>query len=69
MDVRAGRLSVTEARERHLLSVEELGAWEEAFEREGIFGLQSKRQSRPPRKKHLGRRRAMPSSTISAIGP
>jgi hypothetical protein len=67
MDVRAGRISVTETRERYLLSPEELDAWDEAFEREGVSGLQSKRQCRPPRKRHLGGRVTMPSITTSAL--
>ena len=61
MDVRAGRISVTETRERYLLSPEELDAWDEAFEREGVSGLQSKRQCRPSRKKRFGRQVAMQS--------
>jgi uncharacterized protein DUF1153 len=40
--VRSGALSLSEARVRYLLSEEELSQWEEAFDRDGIAGLQAK---------------------------
>jgi hypothetical protein len=43
--VRSGTLSRGEAFDRYMLSAEELAQWEEAFDREGIAGLQMKRRS------------------------
>jgi transposase len=43
--VRTGTLSRGEAYDRYLLSEEELSQWEEAFDREGIAGLQIKSRS------------------------
>lgn len=40
--VRSGTLSPSEARDRYMLSEEELSQWEEAFDRDGIAGLQAK---------------------------
>lgn len=42
--VRAGVISRSEAYARYMLSEEELSSWEEAFDRDGIAGLQAKRQ-------------------------
>jgi hypothetical protein len=44
--VRNGTLSRGEAYDRYLLSEEELSQWEEAFNRDGIGGLQNKIRSR-----------------------
>jgi hypothetical protein len=44
MAVRSGTLGRTEASERYLLSEEELSGWEEAFDLDGLAGLQAKRQ-------------------------
>ncbi|HCX31727.1 MAG TPA: hypothetical protein DHU55_18450 [Blastocatellia bacterium] len=43
--VRSGTLSRGEAYDRYLLSEEELSQWGEAFDREGIAGLQIKSRS------------------------
>jgi len=40
--VRAGTITRSEASERYMLSYEELTAWEEAFDRYGIGGLNLK---------------------------
>ena len=40
--VRNGTLSLSEAFDRYQLSAEELRQWEEAFDRDGIAGLQVK---------------------------
>ena len=49
--VRSGTLNRGEAYDRYMLSAEELSQWEEAFNRDGIGGLQIKRRSaRRPRK-------------------
>jgi hypothetical protein len=37
--IRAGVLGLREARERYMLSLEELAAWEAAFDKNGIPGL------------------------------
>ena len=42
--VRSGKLGRLEASERYLLSEEELSAWEEAFDLDGIAGLQATRR-------------------------
>jgi transposase len=48
--VRSGTLDRSEACARYMLSEEELSQWEEAFNREGIAGLQIKsRSDRRPR--------------------
>ena len=39
---RNGTLTRNEACDRYLLSAEELEAWEEAFDRDGLAGLQAK---------------------------
>jgi hypothetical protein len=44
--VRSGILSRFEAYNRYMLSEEELSQWEEAFNRDGIAGLQTKIRSR-----------------------
>jgi hypothetical protein len=44
MAVRSGKLGRLEASERYLLSEEELSAWEEAFDLDGIAGLQATRR-------------------------
>jgi len=48
--VRDGALTVAEIRSRYMLSEEEFTAWQTAFERSGIAGLQLKslRQRRRP---------------------
>lgn len=38
--VRSGALLRNEAHERYMLSEEELASWEDAFEQDGIAGLQ-----------------------------
>ncbi len=40
--VRSGTISLNEAHDRYMLSEEELSRWEEAFDRDGIAGLQAK---------------------------
>ena len=40
--VRSGILSLSEAYDRYMLSEEEFSQWEEAFDRDGIAGLQAK---------------------------
>ncbi len=40
--IRIGELSVSEVSARYQLSPEELTRWEEAFDREGLAGLQAK---------------------------
>lgn len=40
--VRSGVLSLSDAYSRYMLSVEEFSQWEEAFDRDGIAGLQAK---------------------------
>jgi hypothetical protein len=40
--LRSGILSLSEALDRYRLSVEELGQWEEAFDRDGVAGLYAK---------------------------
>ena len=40
--VRSGTISLSEAHDRYMLSEEELSRWEEAFDRDGIAGLQAK---------------------------
>jgi transposase len=40
--VRSGTISPSEAHDRYMLSEEELSRWEEAFDRDGIAGLQAK---------------------------
>lgn len=40
--VRSGKLSLSEAFDRYSLSPEEFSHWQEAFDRSGIAGLQSK---------------------------
>ena len=40
--VRSGILSLSEAYDRYMLSEEEFSQWEEAFDRDGIAGLQVK---------------------------
>ena len=42
--VRSGTLGRVEAYERYMLSEEELSGWEEAFDLDGIAGLQIKRR-------------------------
>ena len=42
--VRSGTLGRDEAQERYMLSEEELSEWEEAFDHDGIAGLQVKRR-------------------------
>jgi hypothetical protein len=42
--VRSGKLGRVEAYDRYMLSDEELSGWEEAFDRDGIAGLQAKRR-------------------------
>jgi hypothetical protein len=42
--IRSGTLSRVEAYERYMLSEEELSGWEEAFDRDGLAGLQAKRR-------------------------
>jgi hypothetical protein len=42
--VRSGKLRRVEAYTRYMLSDEELSRWEEAFERDGIAGLQATRR-------------------------
>lgn len=54
--VRSGTLSLSEVYDRYMLSKEELSQWEEAFDRDGIAGLQAKNiggripSSRKPRR-------------------
>ena len=48
--VRSGTLSRGEAYDRYLLSEEELSQWGEAFDREGIAGLQINYKSRSDRR-------------------
>ena len=48
--VRSGTLSRGEAYDRYMLSEEELSQWEEAFDREGIAGLQINYKSRSDRR-------------------
>jgi hypothetical protein len=42
--VRSGTLGRAEASERYTLSEDELSEWEEAFDHDGIAGLQAKRR-------------------------
>lgn len=42
--VRAGLISAEEACRRYMLSVEELTAWEKAFDQNGVPGLRTTRQ-------------------------
>jgi hypothetical protein len=42
--VRSGKLGRSEASERYLLSEEEFSTWEEAFDLDGIAGLQATRR-------------------------
>jgi transposase len=44
--VRQGVISRSEAQARYRLSEEELSGWEEAFDRDGLAGLQAKRRQR-----------------------
>lgn len=41
--VRSGALSLSEACNRYMLSNEEFTKWQDAFERDGVAGLQAKR--------------------------
>ena len=56
--IRAGVLSSQEACKRYMLSLEELGAWEAALDRNGIPGLRVTRlqiyRDAPLRKRHAG---------------
>jgi len=50
--VRSGLLTIAEARERYLLSIEEYRSWEREFDRHGEAGLRSTRVGiyrKPPR--------------------
>jgi hypothetical protein len=42
--IRQGVIIRNEAKARYMLSEEELSGWEEAFDRDGLAGLQAKRQ-------------------------
>jgi Protein of unknown function (DUF1153) len=42
--VRSGKLGRTEAYERYMLSAEELSGWENAFNLDGLAGLQATRR-------------------------
>jgi hypothetical protein len=42
--IRSGTLSRIEAYERYMLSEEELSGWEEAFDQDGLAGLQTTRR-------------------------
>jgi hypothetical protein len=42
--VRSGKLGRIDAYDRYMLSEEELSQWEDAFERDGIAGLLTKRR-------------------------
>jgi hypothetical protein len=44
MAVRSGKLGRAEAYERYMLSAEELSGWEEAFNLDGLAGLQATRR-------------------------
>jgi hypothetical protein len=48
--VRRGTIRRREARERYLLSAEELDRWEHAFAQDGVAGLQAKNLQRVPAK-------------------
>src|SRR5260370_14036421 len=52
--VRSGALSLSEAHDRYQLSIEELSQWEEAFDRDGIAGLQAKVLSSRDRSRERG---------------
>jgi Protein of unknown function (DUF1153) len=42
--IRSGTLSRVDAYERYMLSEEELSGWEEAFDQDGLAGLQATRR-------------------------
>jgi hypothetical protein len=48
---RLGNITVAEARSRYMVSPEELGAWEAAFDHHGIAGLYAKTLIRGSRRK------------------
>jgi hypothetical protein len=55
--VRSGTLSLIEVYDRYMLSEEELSQWEEAFDRDGIAGLQAKNIGRRVSSSQKPRRR------------
>jgi hypothetical protein len=58
--IRNGTITVTEVRNRYLLSEEELAAWEADFDRNGLSGLQQK--SLRQRRRHHRLQRRPPTS-------
>jgi transposase len=53
MALRSGKLILSEVYERYQLSAEELSRWEDAFDREGIAGLQARALARRSRQKNV----------------